>query len=85
MPRVASGIEMGMGTVPMRESVSYAILRVHFYVVIFDGRCMKLKLKSIPVLHTIIADIDEYVLSCCLAVTAKELLSRRGGSPTVPP
>ena len=38
MPRVASGIEMRMGTVPMRESVSYAILRVHFYVMIFDGR-----------------------------------------------
>ena len=32
MPRVASGIEMRMGTAPMRESVSYAILRVHFYV-----------------------------------------------------
>ena len=46
---------------------------------------LKLKLKRIPVLHTIIADIDEYVLSCCLAVTARELLSRRGGSPTVPP
>ena len=26
MPRVASGIEMRMGTVPMHESVSYAIL-----------------------------------------------------------
>ena len=31
MPRVASGIEMRMGAAPLRESVSYAILRVHFY------------------------------------------------------
>ena len=45
----------------------------------------ELKLKSIRVLHTIIADINEYVLSCCSAVTAKELLSRWGGSPTAPP
>ena len=38
MPRVASGIEMRMDAAPVRESVSYEILRVHFYVVIFDGR-----------------------------------------------
>ena len=40
MPRVASGIEMRMGGPPIREFVSYAILSVHFYVVIFDGRGM---------------------------------------------
>ena len=32
MPRGACGIEMRMGGVPIRESVSYAPPRVHFYV-----------------------------------------------------
>ena len=31
-PSAAYGIEMRMGRRPIRESVSYAILRVHFYV-----------------------------------------------------
>ena len=44
-----------------------------------------LKLEKYSCITTIIADIGEYELSCCLAVTARELLSRRGGSPTVPP
>ena len=32
MPRGPCGIEMRMGTVPMRESVSYGPPRVHFYI-----------------------------------------------------
>eukprot|EP01048_Picozoa_sp_COSAG05_P030570 COSAG05_NODE_10691_length_551_cov_1.274336_1_plen_40_part_01 len=32
-------------------------------------------MKSIPVLHTIKADIDEYVPSCCSAVTRALLAS----------
>ena len=33
---VASGIEMRMGAAPICESVSYAILRVHFYILVGD-------------------------------------------------
>ena len=46
---------------------------------------LKTETEKYSCITTIIADIGEYELSCCLAVTARELLSRRGGSPTVPP
>ena len=43
------------------------------------GRPLRTETETYSCITYYIADIDEYVLSCFLAVTAKELLSRRGG------